>query len=98
MNKNTTIPSNAQSKMTIDQYDLNECESTTSRFLDRFKVVKLLAECGAYKAKGVPVRVIILYIFNLIFHCLSLYMKWLLNHLPPGFCTKYDYVFYVIPG
>jgi len=64
--------------MTIDQYDLNECESTTSRFLDRFKVVKLLAECGAYKAKGVPVRVIILYIFNLIFSPMSmLYLHYL---------------------
>ena len=32
--------------------------------MGRFNVVKLLGECGAYKEKGVPIRVIFLYIFN----------------------------------
>lgn len=93
MNKNTTIPSNAQSKMIIDQYDLNECESTTSRFLDRFKVVKLLAECGAYKAKGVPVRVIILYIFNLIFSPMSMYYQMKINAFHEDFSKNTVYRF-----
>ena len=48
---------------------------SASRFLDRFAVVKLLGECGAYKEKGVPVRVILLYIFNLMFSPMSMYYQ-----------------------
>jgi hypothetical protein len=46
-----------------------------SRFINRFGVVKLLGECGAYKEKGVPVRVLLLYIFNLMFSPMSMYYQ-----------------------
>ena len=37
--------------------------------------LKLLGDCGAYKEKGVPVRVILLYIFNLMFSPMSMYYQ-----------------------
>ncbi len=69
MNKNTTKPSNVQIEKTetATSTDLQDCMDSASGFLNRFGIVKLLGECGAYKEKGVPVRVILLYIFNLIF-------------------------------
>ena len=68
MKKNNTKPSNAQSENEIiainpDEHDLKECIDAASRFVNRFNIVKLLGECGAYKEKGVPVRIILLYIF-----------------------------------
>ena len=60
MKNNNTKPSNVQTKNATE--DLQKSVDAASRFLDRFGVVKLLGECGAYKEKGVPVRVILLYI------------------------------------
>lgn len=73
MNNNNTKPSNAQTKNVAE--DLQNSTDTSSRFLDRFGVVKLLGECGAYKEKGVPVRVILLYVFNLMFSPMSMYYQ-----------------------
>lgn len=76
MKKHITKPSNAQTKSyTTDSDDLQKSEATVSRFLERFGVVKLLGECGAYKERGVPVRVIILYILNLMFSPMSMYYQ-----------------------
>lgn len=46
-----------------------------ARFYDCFGVAKLLGEYGAYKEKGVPVCVILLYIFNLMFSPMSMYYQ-----------------------
>lgn len=76
MKKNNTKPSNVQqNNAKIDANDLRDSMSAASRFLDRFDIIKLLGECGAYKEKGVPVRVIILYIFNLMFSPMSMYYQ-----------------------
>jgi len=83
MKNNNTKTSNAQSKInsvsTSPSYtaacDLKDCTDAASRFLNRFGVAKLLGECGAYKEKGVPVRVILLYIFNLMFSPMSMYYQ-----------------------
>ena len=58
--------SNSSSKQNKEEtMDLIESTDAAARFLNRFKIVKLLGECGAYKEKGVPIKVILLYIFNL---------------------------------
>lgn len=55
--------------------DLKRCSDAATRFMSRFNVVKLLGDCGAYKEKGVPVMVIMLYIFNLMFSPMSMYYQ-----------------------
>ena len=73
MKNNNTKPSNVQTDNVND--DRMKSLDAASRFLNRFGVVKLLGECGAYKEKGVPVRVILLYIFNLMFSPMSMYYQ-----------------------
>ena len=75
MGKNTTKPSNVQQRDSNTENDLRDSMDAASRFLDRFDIIKLLGECGAYKEKGVPVRVIMLYIFNLMFSPMSMYYQ-----------------------
>lgn len=83
MKNHNTKPSNSQpanSNVTsknigIDAHDMKECIDASSRFMGRFNVVKLLGECGAYKEKGVSIRVIFLYIFNLMFSPMSMYYQ-----------------------
>lgn len=72
-NYNTKLPNIQTENNNTD--DLQKSMDTASRFLDRFGIVKLLGECGAYKEKGVPVRVILLYIFNLMFSPMSMYYQ-----------------------
>ena len=73
MKNNNTKPTNVQTENATE--DLQKSLDAASRFLDRFGVVKLLGECGAYKEKGVPVRVILLYVFNLMFSPMSMYYQ-----------------------
>ena len=73
MKYNNTKPANEQTENITE--DLQKSMDAASRFFDRFGVVKLLSECGAYKEKGVPVRVILLYIFNLMFSPMSMYYQ-----------------------
>lgn len=73
MKNNNTIPANVQTENATE--DLQKSMDAASRFLNRFGVVKLLGECGAYKEKGVPVRVILLYVFNLMFSPMSMYYQ-----------------------
>ena len=73
MKNNNTIPTNVQTENVTE--DLQKSMDAASRFLNRFGVVKLLGECGAYKEKGVPVRIILLYIFNLMFSPMSMYYQ-----------------------
>ena len=73
MKNNNTIPANVQTENVTE--DLQKSMNAASKFLARFGVVKLLGECGAYKEKGVPVRVIMLYIFNLMFSPMSMYYQ-----------------------
>lgn len=76
MKNNNTKPSNVQQSKTINATDdLRDSMNAASRFITRFGVVKLLGECGAYKEKGVPVRVLLLYIFNLMFSPMSMYYQ-----------------------
>ena len=75
MKKHITKPSNAQTKTQNTDDDLQKSEVAASRFLDRFGIVKLLGSCGAYKEKGVPIRVIVLYVFNLMFSPMSMYYQ-----------------------
>ena len=68
--------SNSSSKQNKEETtDLIESSDAATRFLNRFKIVKLLGECGAYKEKGVPIKVILLYIFNLMFSPMSMYYQ-----------------------
>ena len=73
MKNNNTKTANVQMENASE--DLQKSVDAAARFLDRFGVVKLLGECGAYKEKGVPVRVILLYIFNLMFSPMSMYYQ-----------------------
>lgn len=76
MRENTTKPSNVQQTKAINTAnDLRDSVDTATRFINRFGIVKLLGDCGAYKEKGVPVRVILLYIFNLMFSPMSMYYQ-----------------------
>lgn len=95
MNKNTTKPSNVQIEKagTATAADLRNCMDSASRFLNRFRIVKLLGECGAYKEKGVPVRVILLYIFNLMFSPMSMYYQIKMNAFHEDFSKNTVYRF-----
>lgn len=73
MKNYNTKPTNVQTENVNE--DLQKSMDAASRFLDRFSVIKLLGECGAYKEKGVPVRVILLYVFNLMFSPMSMYYQ-----------------------
>ena len=76
MRENNTKPSNVQQTKAINTAnDLRDSVDTATRFINRFGIVKLLGDCGAYKEKGVPVRVILLYIFNLMFSPMSMYYQ-----------------------
>ena len=83
MKNHNTKPAKVQSEIRdsksavskIDAYDLEDCTCAATRFLNRFHIVKLLGECGGYKEKGVPIRVIMLYIFNLMFSPMSMYYQ-----------------------
>ncbi len=76
-NDNTKLGATQQqnSENQISKTDMASCISATGHFLNRFKIVKLLGECGAYKAKGVPISVIMFYIFNLMFSPMSMYYQ-----------------------
>lgn len=101
MENHSTKPANAQSTgsetesnyCNIDKCDLNKCENAAARFLNRFAVVKLLGECGAYKEKGVPVKVILLYIFNLMFSPMSMYYQMKIGAFHEGFSKNTVYRF-----
>ena len=76
MRENSTKPSNVQQTKAINTAnDLRDSVDAATRFIYRFGIVKLLGDCGAYKEKGVPVRVILLYIFNLMFSPMSMYYQ-----------------------
>ena len=76
MRENNTKPSNVQQTKAINTAnDLRNSVDAATRFINRFGIVKLLGDCGAYKEKGVPVRVILLYIFNLMFSPMSMYYQ-----------------------
>lgn len=76
MRENSTKPSNVQQTKAINTAnDLRDSVDAATRFINRFGIVKLLGDCGAYKEKGVPVRVILLYIFNLMFSPMSMYYQ-----------------------
>ena len=76
MRENNTKPSNVQQTKAINiANDLRDSVDAATRFINRFGIVKLLGDCGAYKDKGVPVRVILLYIFNLMFSPMSMYYQ-----------------------
>ena len=76
MRENSTKPSNVQQTKAINTAnDLRDSVDTATRFINRFGIVKLLGDFGAYKEKGVPVRVILLYIFNLMFSPMSMYYQ-----------------------
>lgn len=76
MRENSTKPSNVQQTKAINiANDLRDSVDAATRFINRFGIVKLLGDCGAYKEKGVPVRVILLYIFNLMFSPMSMYYQ-----------------------
>lgn len=83
MKNHNTKPAQAQAECDgstvkakqADTYDLHDCLEAATRFFKRFKVIQLLGECGAYKEKGVPIRVIMLYIFNLMFSPMSMYYQ-----------------------
>ena len=76
MRENNTKPSNVQQTKAINTTnDLRDSVDAATRFINRFGIVKLLGDCGAYKDKGVPVRVILLYIFNLMFSPMSMYYQ-----------------------
>lgn len=86
--------SNVTSKnIEIDARDMEECTDAASRFMNRFNVVKLLGECGAYKEKGVPIRVIFLYIFNLMFSPMSMYYQIKMGAFHGGFSKNTVYRF-----
>ena len=76
MRENSTKLSNVQQTKAINTAnDLRDSVDAATRFINRFGIVKLLGDCGAYKDKGVPVRVILLYIFNLMFSPMSMYYQ-----------------------
>ena len=76
-----------------DEHDLQECTEAANRFFKRFKVIQLLGECGAYKEKGVPVGVIMLYIFNLMFSSMSMYYQMKLGAFHEDFSKNTVYRF-----
>ena len=101
MKNHNTKPSNSQpadsnvtsKNIETDAQDMKECTDAASRFMNRFHVVKFLGECGAYKEKGVPIRVILLYIFNLMFSPMSMYYQMKMDAFHEDFSKNTVYRF-----
>ena len=96
MKNNNTKKDLTQQQNSKDQTakaDIVACIGATARFLKRFKVIALLGECGAYKAKGVPISVIMLYIFNLMFSPMSMYYQIKLDAFNENFSKNTIYRF-----
>ena len=94
MKNNNTKPSNVQQAETTNaENNLRDSTDAASRFIDRFGIVKLLGKCGAYKQKGVPVRVIFLYVFNLMFSPMSMYCQIKMGAFHEGFSKNTVYRF-----
>ena len=96
MKNNNTKESTTQqekSKNQVSKSDEAECRNATAHFLKRFKIVTILGECGAYKAKGVPISVIMLYIFNLMFSPMSMYYQIKLDAFHEDFSKNTVYRF-----
>lgn len=77
--------------------DLKECDDAAARFLKRFEIIRLLGECGAYKEKGVPIGVIMLYIFNLMFSPMSMYYQIKMDAFREEFSKNTVYRFQKMP-
>ena len=63
----SSIPQNTENK--------NEIFDSATKFLKEFQVGKILFQCNAGKAKGIPVMDIFRYLFCLIFSDRSMYMQ-----------------------
>ena len=70
-----------------------EVEDRISGFFKRIKLVKILCAAGAYKAKGVPVMQIMLYLVSLVFTKKSMYMNMQNGTNNPGFGKDVVYRF-----
>lgn len=93
MANNTTNRDSAQQDISKNSNDLAVCSSAALHFMKRFRVNKLLGDCGAYKAKGVPISVIMLYVFNLMFSPMSMYYQIKLNAFHEDFSKNTVYRF-----
>lgn len=94
LNDSNKITDSTNSRTVVaDPYDQKECDAATNRFLKRFEIVRLLGECGAYKKKGVPIGVIMLYIFNLMFSPMSMYYQIKMNAFHEEFSKNTVYRF-----
>ena len=99
--KNTTTnpkecqqkPAKSKESIVIDEADKNNCISATERFFSRFKVLDIMNECGAYKEKGVPVSVILMYVFTLMFSPISMYFQIKTRSYRETFCKNTVYRF-----
>jgi len=88
-----TVSQQQNSENQVSKNDVAACSGATAHFLKRFKIVALLGECGAYKAKGVPINVIMLYIFNLMFSPMSMYYQIKLDAFHEDFSKNTVYRF-----
>ena len=78
---------------TGDQHDVERCNNSAAYFLKRFGVSTLLHKCGAYKEKGVPISVILMYVFCLMFSPMSMYYQQKLGRFKESFSKNTVYRF-----
>ena len=81
----SSIPQNTENK--------NEIFDSATKFLKEFQVGKILFQCNAGKAKGIPVMDIFRYLFCLIFSDRSMYMQRKTGVFEGGFCKNTVYRF-----
>ena len=81
----SSIPQNVENK--------NEIFDSATKFLKEFQVGKILFQCNAGKAKGIPVMDIFRYLFCLIFSDRSMYMQRKTGVFEGGFCKNTVYRF-----
>ena len=76
------------------EYEIQESKSTVLRFLNRFKIGKLLNECNCRKTKGFSVVKIFTYLINLVFMNGSMYMQMKTGKCPERFDDNTVYRFF----
>ena len=81
----SSIPQNTENK--------NEIFDSATKFLKEFQVGKILFQCNAGKAKGIPVMDIFRYLFCLIFSDRSMYRQRKTGVFVGGFCKNTVYRF-----
>ena len=71
-------------KMWKNYITIKATADTTRRFINKFRIVKTLRECGFRKEKGVGTLEIMLFLMSMVFTCKNLWRKFISGEMEFG--------------